>query len=84
VRWHLMRSGRIVRTAWASDPDVAERELTPYPTELLVSDEDWRTTHYRRALLTLAAEAGRQRTQERANPKVDLSAKFNPMRRNRG
>ena len=76
-----MRSGRIVRTAWASDPDVADRELNPYPTELLVSDDDWRTTHYRRALLTLAAEAGRQRTQERQNPKLDLSAKFNPFTR---
>jgi hypothetical protein len=51
TRWHLLRRGRIVRTAWSSDGDCAERELNPYPTELIVSDEEWRAVHYRRALL---------------------------------
>ena len=52
-RWHLLRNGRIIRTAWSSNGDCAERELTPLakPRDLLVSDTDWRTRDWRRALI---------------------------------
>ena len=51
TRWHLVREGRIVATAWSSNGDVAERELQPLTTDLLVSDEDWWAAHWRRRLL---------------------------------
>lgn len=50
-RWHLLRNGRIIRTAWSSNGDCAERELNPLNTDLLISDTDWRDRHWRRALI---------------------------------
>jgi hypothetical protein len=50
-RWHLIRRGRIIQTAWSSNGDCAERELKPSARDLLVSDTDWRTRDWRRALV---------------------------------
>jgi hypothetical protein len=50
-RWHLIRRGRIVQTAWSSNGDCAERELNPSIGDLLMSDTDWRDRHWRRALV---------------------------------
>lgn len=56
-RFHLIRRGRIVATAGASDGDVAERELRPRATDLLVSDSDWWAVHWRRAVRDIAGIA---------------------------
>lgn len=50
MRWHLLRGGRIVQTAWSSHGDTAAKELRPTETDLVVSDADWWAMQHRRAL----------------------------------
>jgi hypothetical protein len=50
-RWHLLRRGRIIHTAWSSNGDCAEAELNPSIGDLLISDTDWRDRDWRRALV---------------------------------
>jgi hypothetical protein len=49
-RWHVLRGGRIVRTAWSSDGDCAARELRPDDRDMICSDADWWAMQHRRAL----------------------------------
>jgi hypothetical protein len=53
TRWHLLRDGRIVRTAWSSNGDCATRELRPTNLDLIVSDADWWAMAHRRALRSI-------------------------------
>lgn len=50
TRWHLLRKGRIVRTAWSSDGDCAAAELSLSPSDIVCSDADWWAMQHRRAL----------------------------------
>lgn len=54
TRWHLLRNGRIVKTAWSSDGDCAMDELRPFHsgdvTDMVCSDADWWAMQHRRAL----------------------------------
>ena len=50
TRWHLMRHGRIIRTAWSSNGDCATIELRPTRIDTVVSDADWWAMQHRRAL----------------------------------
>ena len=50
TRWHLLRKGRIIRTAWSSNGDCAMDELNPEPRDVVCSDADWWAMQHRRAL----------------------------------
>lgn len=50
MRWHLLRGGRIIRTAWSSNGDCAAVELRPMPWDIICSDADWWAMQHRRAL----------------------------------
>ena len=54
TRYFLLRKGRVI----ASDTGTAYLEGLAGPSDLLISEQDWKETHYRRALL--AYEAGRR------------------------
>lgn len=52
TRWHKLRYGRIVASCECVSGDAADVLLAPHtPTELIVSDAQWRGTMYRKALL---------------------------------
>lgn len=51
-RWHKLRYGRIVASCECRTGDAADVLLAPHlPTEMIVSEADWRALHHRRALL---------------------------------
>lgn len=50
MRWHLLRGGRIIRTAWSSNGDCAATELRPLSSDVVCSDTDWWAMQHRRAL----------------------------------
>lgn len=67
MRWHKLRGGRIVQSCECGTGDGADVLLAPIqPTELIVSDAQWRGTQYRRALLQVKAKPmdAEQRTAE--------------------